>query len=181
VPPKLLDHIEDREVFSKSITKKYLPNIGHRLIDGIWTYELPDELSQFSETVTKIAAHEHSAFPAAVHVAVGIQVDQKYVKAGNAHRGGSYIHRDGFSVGWEHFYVVSDAFPTEFFSFDSPTRSRGFEESDIASADLTAAEPYQIAAANNTSVHRSPILTSPTVRTFLHVRYLHDMSVSAHT
>lgn len=139
---------------------------------------LPDKVAQFGEALTRIAAHEHAAYPDAVYAHVGITVDQTKVLPGGTQRG-DQIHRDGYpnDPRWAHIYVVSDSSPTEFitnaegFVLPEPLTESGFE--------VVSGRPYDVMFSNVTSFHRSGYSPDGSRRTFLRVGYWYDLSAEA--
>jgi hypothetical protein len=138
---------------------------------------LPDRLKQFGEAITRIAAHEHGAYPDANYEQIGITIDQTDVKPGRRQRAGS-IHRDDApeSPGWSHIYVVSDNSPTEFI-----TNAVGLCE-PVALSDtgleVVIGQPYDIVFANISGFHRSGLSPAGGPRTFLRVTYMHDLAAA---
>ena len=81
------------------------------------TYQVPDELVQFSEAIGLIAHHEHSTYPEAQYrrgSLATLSIDQAMVTPGETQRSKNplEVHRDGTLGQWQHIYVVTDSHPT---------------------------------------------------------------------
>jgi hypothetical protein len=155
---------------------------------GVAAYTLPDELEQFAEAIQLAATHEHTAYPAAayetregVKVSAGeakLTVDQEVISPGRAQRGDTTgkAHRDGPWGHWLHLYMVSDTFPTEFFTVSDPGVAR--VSSEIPAQKLgerIVPAVFEVAFANSTSLHRSPVIEERVRRTFIRLTYDHAL------
>jgi hypothetical protein len=146
---------------------------------GLAVYSLVDELEQFGEAISMAAAYEHSHYPQAAYAdgSVMMSLEQSVVSPGLAQRGGigGEIHRDGSPYQWHHLYMASDRNPTEFFTVGEPgiVRSgKAVSPTDLEAPFVPAA--YDIAFANSTTLHRSPIIEEGGLRTFFRLSYQHE-------
>lgn len=144
--------------------------------DAAVRYEFPSHLAQFSEAIGLIAAHEHGAYPDAIYERVTIEAQQSQVARHKTQRG-SEVHRDGGRGAWQHVYLVSDQYPTEFFVSEKLT-SDWRTYTRLLLRSTVSAEPYEVVYANRTTFHRSPRVPEDCVRTFLRATYVHDLAAS---
>jgi len=143
------------------------------------TYQVPDELVQFSEAIRMIARYEHSTYPQAQYRhgdQAALSIDQATVAPGETQRSRKLleVHRDGTLGQWQHVYVVTDSHPTEFFEWPEPGvagSGRGIEPDELGPA-LVPPE-YEVAFTNSTNLHRSPVIEGGGHRTFLRLSYTH--------
>lgn len=156
-------------------------------------YQVPPQLIQFAEAITLVAQHEHGLYADAQHSGsiLKFSVDQRPVLPGQAQRAsiGSHVaHRDWVPTTWAHNYMVANRYPTEFFPFDrTAAASLTNYEAYCASQPIciddeftptpVTSEPFEVAYANNTAYHRSPVMTEGGARTFLRMSYHHDVPV----
>jgi hypothetical protein len=144
-------------------------------------YYIPDKLAAFQEAIEIAARYEHSRYPDAVYVfdKVILAADQTMTKPGFAQRGDQdgKVHRDCGWEDWVHLYVVSDSNPTEFFEADKPGIAGGHGAPVPAPtlSDPYVPLPHEVAFANSTSLHRSPVIPEGGDRTFLRLMYVHDL------
>ena len=136
-----------------------------------------------------VATYEHSVHPGAMYRSskgalalegqVKLTIDQDEISPGSAQRGRSNgeVHRDDHSLDvptWLHMYVASDSSPTEFFAVDQPgIAGQGYDLDPQKLGKPVTAGEYEVAFANSTSLHRSPVVTQGGQRTFLRLQYLH--------
>lgn len=158
---------KDREKFSQRFVlakpnhsrEGFVPVIEGSLANEDLTYRIPNSYKHFAGPLARIATHEHNAYPHAHYSDVRITVDRDFVEKGKAQRGiDGRWHIDSWPGAWNHVYLVTDKFPTEF------------------NTDYQAA-PYEITFMNGNVEHRSTIVAEDTLRTLFRVIYRHDLSI----
>jgi hypothetical protein len=159
-----------------------MASIGFEYNQGTVRYDLANQFAPLIEAIRAVATYEHSMYPQAAYLenAVTLTLDQRDVVAGRAQRGDpdGGAHRDGGGYAWLHFYVVSDAYPTEFFEVSDPGIEGYYSGNTLETSELGepfVPQEYEIACANTTALHRSPVIEEGGKRTFLRIVYEHDL------
>jgi hypothetical protein len=182
--PVIIGRLADRETFAdcQQLPGRIMTSIEFEYNQDTVRYYLADQFAPLREAIQVAATYEHSMYPQAAYLenAVTLTLDHRDVVAGRAQRGDvdGGAHRDGGGYEWLHFYVVSDAYPTEFFEVSNPGVEGYYSGSTLETSELGepfVPQEYEIACANTTALHRSPVIEEGGKRTFLRIVYEHDL------
>ncbi len=158
-------------------------------------WKIPEELSQFAETIQLAAKHESHYGDLDEHY-VYITVDQKVVEKGKTGRragahSDAYIEAKGQQIDLthetadviaaedgevSHTYVIYDSVPTEFFNVPFPLVDtscegslRTFDEIADSSKPVVTYDPFTLLKMDPYVVHRCSTCTETTERTFVKI------------